>query len=156
MRIPYYCPHCHQQSTRRWNLDVHIKRKHGGYLLHSPSSPYMTNNPLFDRKSVQFGHADSVGDAFQPRYSTSIPQYSASPLYPSRQTMNDPCNRTGLSQDTMVRIQELKRLGYKYPHFCANPDGVIKLAIYNSINSDNTLLDQMLQQLRIIDSRLNR
>jgi hypothetical protein len=115
----------------------------------------MTNNPLFDRKSVQFGHAtipDSVGDAFQPRHLISIPQYSASPMYPPRQIMDDPSYRTGLSQDTIVKIQELKRLVYKYPHYCVNPDGAIKLAVFNSINGDNTLLNDKLEQLRTIDS----
>jgi hypothetical protein len=115
----------------------------------------MTNSPVFDRKSVQFGHAtvaDSVGDTFRPRYSTSISQYSASPLYPPRQIMDAPSNRTGLSQDTIVKIQEIKRLMYKNPNYCANLDGAIKLAVYNSINGDNTLVDQMLEQLRTIDS----
>jgi hypothetical protein len=57
MRISHYCPFCNQPSTRRWNLDVHIKRKHGGYLLGRSSGQCITNNPLFDRKSVQFGSA---------------------------------------------------------------------------------------------------
>jgi hypothetical protein len=66
--------------------------------------------------------------------------------------MDDPGNRTGLTQDNIVKIQELKRLAYKYPHYCAIPDGAIKLAIYNSINGDNTLLDQMLERLRSVDA----
>jgi hypothetical protein len=156
MRHAYICPHCNHRSTRRWNLDVHIKRKHGGYLLGRSSGPYTTtttNNPLFDRKSVQFGHAtipDSVGDPFQPRHSTSIPQYSASPMYPPRQIMDDPSYRTGLSQDTIVKIQELKRLVYKYPKYW-NPDGIIKLVTYNFINGDNKFLDEKLAQFRSID-----
>jgi hypothetical protein len=32
------------------------------------------------------------------------------------------------------------------------PDGIIRLAIFNSINGDNMLLDQMLEQLHGIDS----
>jgi hypothetical protein len=154
MRQPYICPYCDQRSTRRWNLDVHIKRRHGGYLLGRSSDRYVANNPPLYSKSLQLGHAtiaESVGDAFQPRYSTSILQYSASPMYPPRQIRDDPGNRTGLSRDNIVKIQELKRLVYKHPHYCANPDGAIKLTIYNSINGDNTLLDQMLEQLRIID-----
>ena|SRR5215469_13566045 len=158
MREPYICPYCDQRSTRRWNLDVHIKRKHGGYLLGRPSDRSMANNHPLYSKSVQFGHAtmaDSVGDAFQPRYSTSIPQYSVSLMYPPRQIMDDPSYRTGLSQDTIVKIQELKRLVYKYPHYCANPDGIIRLAVYNSSKGDNTLIDGKLAQLRTIDRRLN-
>src|SRR6476659_10186204 len=29
-REPYHCPHCHQTCSRRWNMKVHIQRKHGG------------------------------------------------------------------------------------------------------------------------------
>jgi hypothetical protein len=154
MRVPYYCPYCDQRSTRRWNLDVHIKRKHGGLLLKS-SDRYTASDPFWYRKSVQSGHAtvaDSVDDAFQPRCSTSIPHFSASPMYPPRHIMDDPSNRTGLSQDTIVKIQELRRLVYKHSHYCANPDSIIRLAVYNSINGDNTLLDDKLEQLHTIDN----
>jgi hypothetical protein len=95
MRHAYICPYCEQRSTRRWNLDVHIKRKHGGYLLGRSSGPYMTNSPVFDRKSVQFGHAtvaDSVGEMFEPRY---IPQRTPIGTLPSTirlQTMDDQRN----------------------------------------------------------------
>jgi hypothetical protein len=70
MRDPYHCPYCDQRSTRRWNLDVHIKRKHGG-LLGRSSDRSMANNPPLYSKNIQFGHAtvaDSLGDAFQPSY----------------------------------------------------------------------------------------
>jgi hypothetical protein len=30
MKESYCCPHCNQSSTRRWNLEIHIKRRHGG------------------------------------------------------------------------------------------------------------------------------
>ena len=43
-------------------------------------------------------------------------------------------------------------LVYKYPQYHTNPDAIIRLAIYNSINGDNTLLDDKLEQLRTIDS----
>jgi hypothetical protein len=48
---------------------------------------------------------------------------------------------TDLSQDTIVKVQELKRLVYKYPKYW-NPDGIIKLVTYNSINGDNKFLAQ--------------
>jgi hypothetical protein len=89
MRIPHYCPYCDQGSTRRWNLDVHIKRKHGG-LLGRSSDRSMANNPPLYSKNVQFGHAtvaDSLGDAFQPSYipqqaPVEVSQYSANTFYP--------------------------------------------------------------------------
>lgn len=30
MSKPYPCPHCSQKCPRRWNLSVHIQRKHPG------------------------------------------------------------------------------------------------------------------------------
>jgi hypothetical protein len=40
----------------------------------------------------------------------------------------------------------------KRPQYHENPDGIIRLAVYNSVNGDNTLLDDKLEQLRTIDS----
>lgn len=60
---------------------------------------------------------------------------------------------TGLSWGAVQKIQELKRLINKYPQYC--PDGIIGLAIYNSINGDDSLLDDKLEQLRRLDSLAN-
>ena len=72
-------------------------------------------------------------------------------MYRPMQIVDNPSYRTSLFQDNRVKIQELKRLMYKYPHYCVNPDGTIKLVIYNSIDGDNTLLDDKLEQLRSLD-----
>ncbi|MFZ0514025.1 MAG: hypothetical protein WAM14_20630 [Candidatus Nitrosopolaris sp.] len=159
MRDPYHCPHCDQHSTRRWNLDVHIKRRHGVYLR-GRSDRYMANNPPLYSNSVQFGHAtiaDSAGDTSQPRY---IPQQGplrtsqnfVNPLYRPAPTMEDQRHGTGLSQDTIVKIEELKELVYKYPQYCPNADEIITWVVYCSANGDNRILDQKLEQLRRIDS----
>ncbi len=85
MRDPYQCPYCDQRSTRRWNLEVHIKRKHGGYLPDSSSDQSMANNPPLYSKSVPFETvADTVVDTSQPRYipqqtPLGVLQYPASP-----------------------------------------------------------------------------
>ena len=68
MKDPYQCPYCDQRSTRRWNLDVHIKRKHGEYLLDRSSDRYIANNPRLYSNSVRLGHttvADSIGSTLQ-------------------------------------------------------------------------------------------
>jgi hypothetical protein len=156
MRVPYYCPYCDQRSTRRWNLDVHIKRKHGGYLLGRPSGrnlgiypPWYKSNPYDSIGSATI--ADSVGNTFEPGYlHQQIPlgrsQYYASPI--------DHRYGTGLSPGAIQKIQELKALMNKYPRYHTNPDGIIRLAIYNSINGDYTLLDDKLEQLRTLDSKI--
>lgn len=79
------------------------------------------NSPL--KKSVQSGHAtvaDGVGDTFQPRYipqqkPVGIPQYSASPMYSPRQTIDDQSYVTSLPQSAIQKIQEFKAMMNKYP-----------------------------------------
>ena len=66
--------------------------------------------------------------------------------------MDDHRYGTGLSPGAIQKIQELKALMNKYPRYHTNPDGIIRLAVYNSVNGDNTLLDDKLEQLRTIDS----
>jgi hypothetical protein len=152
MREPYICPYCNQRSTRRWNLDVHIKRKHDGYLLGKSSGLYVVNNPPLYSKSLQLGDttiADNVGETLQPRYIPPQILQNFNPLYRPQHTMDD---RNSLSQGKILKIHELKRLMNKYPRYHTNPDGIIRLAVYNSINGDNTLLDDKLEQLRTIDS----
>ena len=159
MRVPYYCPYCDQRSTRRWNLDVHIKRRHGGYLLRRSSGDLVSHSFSY-KPNYQYNNigsatvTDSVVDTFQPRYlpqqiPPQISQNFADPLYGPQHTMDD---QSSLSQGKILKIDELKRLMNKYPQYHTNPDAIIRLAIYNSINGDNTLLDQKLEQLRSIDS----
>ena len=69
--------------------------------------------------------------------------------------MDDQRYDTGLSLDNILKIGELKRLVNKYPQYHTNPDGIIRLAIFNSINGDNKPLDEKLEQLRRIDSQAN-
>ena len=169
MRYAYQCPYCDQ----RWNLDVHIKSTshHGEYLVDRSLGQHMANNPPVYSKSVQLGHptiADSVDNTFHP---TFLPQQavlgtsqdSANPTYPPMDFANPMYQHmpdgqtygTGLSWGTVQKIQELKGLMNKYSAYHTNPDDIIRLAIYNSINRDDTLLDDKLEQLRTIDSLAN-
>jgi hypothetical protein len=59
---------------------------------------------------------------------------------------------TVLSQETVLKIEELKRLIYKYPQYHRNPGAVINCIIYYCSNGDNTLLDEKLEQLRMFDN----
>jgi len=138
MKVPYYCPYCNERSTRQWNLEIHIKRKHGG----SPGQ-YLASDPFYKRsvQSDQFGSAtiaDSVR-SFQPIIMSQqtppwISHYSADPTYQPWHVRDE----SSLSQDTLVKIEEFKRMINKYSHYHENPDDIIRLTIYNSINGDNT------------------
>ena len=100
MRVPYYCPYCNQRSTRRWNLDIHIKRRHGGYLLGESSDRHMAINPFWYKPNIPYHNigsatvADSVGDVFQHGYmpqqaplGTSL--YSTSPIHRPLPTIDE-------------------------------------------------------------------
>jgi hypothetical protein len=148
------------------------------YLVGRSSGRYHASHPSLYRRGRgekrihNFGHAttavaDSMGDTFRHRGlqgqyhdypqpqapSPSIPL--APPSYPTGQ-ISEPIDTTNyrgtLSQETILKIQELKRLVYKYVQYHSNPDGVIKCVTHFSINGDNTLLDEKLGQLRTIDS----
>jgi hypothetical protein len=124
----------------------------------------MPNNPFwFERNNHNIRSptvADTVGNSFQPGYILQqaplrTSQYPPGPIYPPWQVMDDQINQSRLSQEKILKIEELKRLMYKYPQYHINPDDIIRLAIFYSINGDNMLLDGKLQQLRIMDRRLN-
>jgi len=62
---------------------------------------------------------------------------------------------TTLSQETILKIQELKRPVYRYAQYHHNPAAVISCVIHFCNNGDNTLLDEKLEQLRSIDAISN-
>ena len=62
--------------------------------------------------------------------------------------------RYSLSRET--KLEELKRLVYKYPQYHNNgPDEIVGYADYWSINGDDTILDDLLEQLRSLDRLAN-
>jgi hypothetical protein len=131
------------------------------------SGQYMASHPFWykrNERSVQshkFGSAtvaDTVGDTFRLRDGPQqapleVSQYSASPMYRPRHITDDQRYGAGLSQETILKIEELKRLVSKYPRYHTNPDEIVKWAVHQSINGDNKLLDDKLAQLRMIEFR---
>jgi DNA transposition AAA+ family ATPase len=82
-----------------------------------------------------------------------VTQTFANPMYRPMQIRNNQSYEIGLSQETILKIAELKRLVNKYPQFhTIDADEIVKWAIYCSSNSDNKFLDDMLKQLHTIDS----
>jgi hypothetical protein len=57
-------------------------------------------------------------------------------------------------RETILKIQELKRLIYKYSQYHRNPGAVLSCIVYYCNNGDNTLLDEKLEQLRTFDSAM--
>jgi hypothetical protein len=61
---------------------------------------------------------------------------------------------TTLSRETILKIEELKRLIHRYSQYHHNPGAVINCIVYYCNNGDNTLLDEKLAQLRMFDSAM--
>ena len=105
MKDPYHCPYCNQRSTRRWNLQVHIKRKHGG----SPG-PYLASHPFsYNVQSDPFGSlmvADSAGDTFLNMH---LPEQTpiTNPIYPPP-TIHDQSHETGLSHAAVQKNSRIQ------------------------------------------------
>jgi hypothetical protein len=171
-RLTYVCATCSEHFTRKYSARRHNQNLHNGmgeivrlidylagrssgqYPLTIHPSWYKRNNPYHNIGSATV--ADSTVDIFQSGYipqqaSVGTSQYYTSPTYRPMSSMGDQIYGTGLCQGPVGRIKELKGLMTKFPQY----DGIIRLAIFNSINGDNTLLDQMLEQLHGFDSLAN-
>ncbi|MGB6592391.1 MAG: hypothetical protein WBE68_12890, partial [Candidatus Nitrosopolaris sp.] len=89
--------------------------------------------------------------AIQPR-PPGVPSYPTDQIFQPIDTSKDDGT---LSQETILKIREFKRLVYRNPQYYSNLDAVIKCATYWSITGDNTLLDEWLEQLRSVDALAN-
>jgi len=85
--------------------------------------------------------------------SRQVPRSQHDPTFQS-ESMNttDDEETTTLSQETILKIQELKRLVYRYSQYHRNPGAIINCIVYYCNNGDNSLLDKKLEQLRSIDA----
>ena len=97
------------------------------YLAGRSSGQYKPDNPFWYKRDNPYHNvggtvADTVGNTFQSRYipqqaPSGISQYSASPIHRSSPTMDNQNYETGLSPETTQKIDELKRLAYKYHQY---------------------------------------
>jgi len=118
------------------------------------SNPLSPNNPYHNIGSATI--ADSVDNTFEPTYlrhqtTLGISQYPTRPIHRPLPTVG-----TGLSQDTIQKIQELKRLLNKYPQYHnIDPDEIVRLVVYYCINGDKQPLDEKLEQLGRLEGIIN-
>jgi hypothetical protein len=171
-RPSYVCATCSEHFTRKSSGKRHNHNLHNGaaeivrlidYLAGRSTGQYTPDNPFWYKRNNSYHDigsstvADSLGNTSQPTYipqqaPLGTSQYSTSPMYRSRQIMDESYG-TSLSQGTIQKIEELKRLVNKYPQYC--PDGLLQWIIISCNNGDTQLLDDKLEQLRTIDRRLN-
>jgi hypothetical protein len=169
-RLSYVCTTCSEHFTRKYSAKRHNNNLHRGaaeivrlidYIAGRSSGQYSpTLNPSwYKRRNIgPRTVADTVGETFQPLYipqqrPRALSQYPTTPKYSPMQVMADQRSGHGLSQGTILKIEELRRLLNIYPQYQNNdPDEIVRLVIFYCINGDNTPLDDKLEQLRSIDS----
>jgi len=85
--------------------------------------------------------------AIQP---LNISPYPTDQIFQSESThiTTDDEQTTTLTQETTLKIQELKKLVYRYPQYHRYPAAVISCVIHFCNNGDNTLLEEKLEELR--------
>ena len=69
-------------------------------------------------------------------------------------TTDDEQTATTLSHETRLKIEELKKLLYKYPQYHYNPGAVIVGVIHFCNEGDNSFLNDKLEQSGMIDSAM--
>ena len=83
----------------------------------------------------------------KPEYD-QLRQYDTNPMY----TIHDQSYGTGLSTEATHKIDELKRLVYKYRQYQnIDPDEIVKCAINGALKGDTQFLDKKLEQLQMIE-----
>jgi hypothetical protein len=155
-------------------LEYLVGRSSGRYR---PSHPSLYRRRRREKRNHPFVHAtavaaDSMGDPFRHRglqgqyhhYSqyqqqASSPSISTPSLLPPAtqdvspsQPVNTINDHGTLSQETMLKIQELKRLVYGNHLYCPDLDEYIKSIIYLCNDGNNTFLDEKLEELRMINN----
>jgi hypothetical protein len=116
-----------------------------------------------ERYHGQWQEEQSVSESIPPTPAAIQDQppdvlpYPTDPTFQSESvntTEDEEKTTTTLSHETILKIEELKILIYRYSQYHHNPGAVINCIIYYCNNGDNTFLDEKLEQLRMLDSAL--
>lgn len=112
MVTKFACPYCNQTSSRAWNLEIHMKRKHG-----------TVGKPIVNDKNESLSRASTRDKSRnENKYKSSGHQTICRPRYvdsqiqaPTSQTdsMRHPCDPTSLIRNTVEWIKpfvEFKRI----------------------------------------------
>jgi hypothetical protein len=171
-RPSYVCTVCSEHFTRKSSAKRHNNNLHNGaaetvrlidYLAGRSSGQYLyTIHPSWYKRNIGSRTvADTVGETFEPGYlpqqiSLGRSQHNSSPIPRTPLSGMDGKYGTGLSQDNIIKIQELKILAYKYRQYQNNdPDVIVEWAVQGASDGDTKFLDDKLEQLRTMDRRLN-
>jgi hypothetical protein len=166
-RPSYVCTVCSEHFTRKYSAKRHNQNLDAGaaeivrlidYLAGRSSGQYKPDNPFWHKRNNPYHNigsamiADNV-DRTQPTYipqqaPIGISQYGTSPTH----TIHDQSYATGLSPETTHKINELRRLVYKYRQYQnVDPDEIVKWAINGALMGDTQFLDKKLEQLQMIE-----
>lgn len=153
MRTLYNCPYCNQQSTRHWNLEIHIKRRHDGIgqpigkVPHAPGKPVSNNWPT-NNSSGQYlpSNPSWYSKQIQPQFDNRV---VADTLF-SPETLQLP-NASPYSTPTVQqKLEELRLLLGKLSS-PRDAQVILDLAKFNLSQRDERFLNDRLEQLRMLE-----
>ncbi len=130
----YHCPYfgCNQTSSRRWNMNIHIKRKHNS---ESPASTYITDSrSVFSPEPARYyRESNRPGGNTYNHY-----------LRPNSLRANLPPRKEESAQDrlmaTISEISEYMRLTNEFREFSIRPSGSqIPMSLYTRLLALNSL-----------------
>jgi hypothetical protein len=177
MRNLYNCPYCNQQSTRRWNLEIHIKRRHGGLeqpiakLPHAPlQSPgkLVSNNwhtNVYDKPMSSNNNSSGLYLPSHPSLYSKQIQPQVNRNYQNRVVTDTPLSPETLQQryplpnassySTPTVQQKLEELRLLLGKFSSPWDAqvILDLAKFNLSQGDKRFLDDRLEQFRMLESQ---
>ncbi len=178
MRIPYYCPYCDQRSARRWNLQVHIKRKHGGIgqpISRVPPAPLQSPGKLVSNWHTNvYDKSMSQNNSSSGQYLPSHPSwyskqiqhqvnhnyqfenrvFAGTPFKPETLQQRYPLPNAS-SYSTPTVEQKLEELRLLLGKLSSPWDAhiILELAKFNLSQGDEQFLNDRLEQFRMFESQ---
>jgi hypothetical protein len=124
---PYHCPHCRQTCSRKWNLKVHIQRRHGGIGQQPIGSVSQCTSPEFIPGMSSLGandrylhHEASPDYVHLPSESYSDKREESTPLPLRTSKEKDASDRL---LETIRMAVEIRKMLSKQPQSFSSPSG---------------------------------
>jgi len=126
---PYHCPHCLQTCSRRWNMKVHIQRKHGGIrqqpigsVSHFTSAEFIPGmNNLDANRRYRRHHEASPDYVHHPSELYSDKREESTPLSPLPTPPSKEKDASDKLDETIREAFEFKKMLSKQPQSFSSP-----------------------------------
>jgi hypothetical protein len=133
---PFWYRRRREKGIHRFGYATTVADSLGDTYLHGGQGQYQSHQQSLEeqeqcRWQQQLALSQSMSTPTPPAIQDASP-YPADQMFQSQlmNTTDDEETTTTLSHETRLKIEELKRLVYKYPQYHSNPGGVIACVIH--------------------------